>query len=433
MQRVEMCRLRTRSAAAILLLATVLYHPLATAQPFRPYLVGSRAAGLGGAFTALADDGSGPYYNPGGVAFARASSVSLSVSLYGLNGGSISNALGTGHDFEYSDLQIFPVDTAAIQKVGAKDPETGVAPHSLFFSVIVPDAITRDDRDQLGTSANAFLSSGHAQTVWIGGGYARRFGPVGIGAGIYGLIGSRTATLDLDLIVPGTNQFAILTSRSDVNVFGVVASAGARWDVSPSFRVGLSFFTPELGGGSRSAFNRIGVNDGSGPVVVINESDSLSASPTLPFRVQFGAAWERGPWTLAADLIWLGPRTVWDNPEEAYRGLDRRVIRHTVFNESVGFEYVIARRFPVRAGFFTDFASSDAKSTLVENTSHVDHYGFTLSAGLITEHVKTDVGVTAWFGSGTDIIPDNLDFSRLLRSHSSEYGVYISLGTSYEF
>ena len=33
---------------------------------FRPYLVGGRAAGMGGAFTALADDGSGGYYNPGG-------------------------------------------------------------------------------------------------------------------------------------------------------------------------------------------------------------------------------------------------------------------------------------------------------------------------------------------------------------------------------
>jgi hypothetical protein len=416
-----------------LLLAAVLYHPVVKAQPFRPYLVGSRAAGMGGAFTALADDGSGPYYNPGGLAFARASSVSLSISVYGLLGGSISNALGTGHDFDYRDPQIFPVDTAAIQKLGASDPQTGVVPHSLFFSVIIPDALSRDDRDQLGDSANAFLSSGHAQTVWIGGGYARRLGRFGVGAGIYGLIGSSTGTLDLDLVIPGTNQFAVLTSRSDINVLGVVASAGARWDVSDTFRLGLSFFTPELGGGKRSAFNRLGRNDVNGPVVIINESDSLSASPTLPFRVQFGAAWERGAWTLAADVIWLGPRTVWDNPEEASRGLDRRVIRHTVFNESVGVEYVIGRRFPVRAGFFTDFASGDARSTLVENTSHVDHYGFTLSAGHISEHVKTDLGLSAWFGSGTDVIPDNLDFSKLLRSHSSEYGVYISLATAYEF
>jgi hypothetical protein len=428
-----MCRLTTRSAAPILLLAGILYHPVARAQPSRPYLVGSRAAGMGGAFTALADDGSGPYYNPGGVAFARASSVSLAISVYGLAGGSISNALGLGHDFNYSDLQIFPVDTAAIQKLGAKDPETGVTPHTLFFSVIIPDAITRDDRDQLGASANAFLSSGHAQTVWIGGGYARRLGPFGIGAGVYGLIGSSTATLDLDLLIPGTNQFAILTARNDSNIFGFVASVGARWDLSETFRLGLSFFTPELGGGNRSSFNRIAVNGVNGPTAIINESDALSASPTLPFRLQFGAAWEQGPWTFAADVIWLGPRNVHDNPEEASRGLDRRVIKHSVVNGSLGAEYVIARKFPVRAGVYTDFSPSDASSTLAENSSHVDHYGFSLSAGFLSEHVKTDVGITAWFGSGTDVIPDNLDFSKLLRSHASEYGVYISLATAYEF
>jgi hypothetical protein len=428
-----MCRLTTRSAAPILLLAAILYHSGARGQPSRPYLVGSRAAGMGGAFTALANDGSGPYYNPGGVAFARASSVSLAISVYGITGGSISNALGPGHDFDYSDLQIFPVDTAAIQKIGAKDPETGVAPHTLFFSVIIPDAITRDDRDQLGASANAFLSSGRAQTVWIGGGYARRLGPFGIGAGVYGLIGSSTATLDLDVVVPGTNQFAVLTVRNDTKVFGFVASVGARWDVSETFRLGLSFFTPELGGGNRSSFNRVVGNSVNGPVAFINESDALSASPTLPLRLQFGVAWEREPWTLAADVIWLGPRNVHDNPEEASRGLDRRVIKHSVVNGSLGAEYVIARKFPVRVGLYTDFSPADLGSTLAENTSHIDHYGFTLSAGFITEHVKTDVGLTAWFGSGSDVIPDNLDFSRPLRSHASEYGVYVSLATAYEF
>jgi hypothetical protein len=47
--------------------------------------------------------------------------------------------------------------------------------------------------------------------------------------------------------------------------------------------------------------------------------------------------------------------------------------------------------------------------------------------------VKTDVGVTAWFGSGSDVIPENLDFSTAVRSHASAYGVYVSLATSYEF
>ncbi len=50
---------------------------------FRPYLVGARAAGIGGAFTALADDGSGSYYNPGGPRIrTQVAALALGVGLW---------------------------------------------------------------------------------------------------------------------------------------------------------------------------------------------------------------------------------------------------------------------------------------------------------------------------------------------------------------
>ncbi|RPH68158.1 MAG: hypothetical protein EHM78_19850 [Myxococcaceae bacterium] len=64
--------MRTRRLVGLLL---VLIGGAARAQGiesnFKPYIVGGRAAGMGGAFTALADDGSGAYHNPGGLAFTR--------------------------------------------------------------------------------------------------------------------------------------------------------------------------------------------------------------------------------------------------------------------------------------------------------------------------------------------------------------------------
>src|SRR5437867_4464549 len=116
---------------------------------FRPYIVGSRAAGMGGAFTALADDGGGPYYNPGGIAFARHSSLSLSASVYGLVSGSFADALGDGHDFNYQDLNTFPVSTSAIFKFGSHDTPDGSARNAIALSVFVPDALRIDDRDSI--------------------------------------------------------------------------------------------------------------------------------------------------------------------------------------------------------------------------------------------------------------------------------------------
>src|SRR5690349_9357619 len=101
--------MRIRVGSAVMMALAVLSN-LAQADDsnFRPYIVGARAAGMGGAYTALADDGSGPYYNPGGIAFARHSSLSLSASVYGLVRGSFADALGDGHDFNYQDVNTLP-------------------------------------------------------------------------------------------------------------------------------------------------------------------------------------------------------------------------------------------------------------------------------------------------------------------------------------
>jgi len=426
--------MRTRRLVGLLL---VLIGGAARAQGiesnFKPYIVGGRAAGMGGAFTALADDGSGAYHNPGGLAFTRSSSLSFSLNAYGFAGGTVKDALGDGNDFVYRDLQVFPVASAGIKKLGAVEPETGVAPHTLFFSVFIPDGLTTDDRAQLGDVANAYFSRRYNQTLWIGGGYAIRLGRVGIGAGAYALIGSTSYFLDLNVVTPGGAEFVILSARDDLSTLGFVGSAGVRWDVTDQLRLGLSVFTPEWGGGSRNSFVRIGFSTGTTAGGFASQDNDLSATPSLPLRVQAGVAWEAGRWTVAADLIFLGPRNIHDNPERAPDGLDRIVVRRPVLNVAVGGELALGGGFALRAGFFTDFASSDPARVDVDNTSHVNHYGLTLSGGLRTEHVRTDVGVTGWWGKGTDVIPRNLDFSLLGRTDATEYGVFVFLATAYEF
>ena len=400
---------------------------------FRPYLIGGRAGGMGGAFTALSDDGSGGYYNPGGLAFTTAPSISLSVNVYGLVGGRIQDALGDGHDFNYQDLNVFPVATAGISKLKEVDPRSGAAKHTLFISVFIPDGITNDDRDQLDLPGNAFFRRLSVQTLWLGGGYALRLGTVGLGFGAYGLLGSETNFFDLDVIDSSGTPFEILTSRTDLSTVSFVASAGVRWDVDDHLKLGLSLFTPAVGWGSRDSFGRVAISIAGRAGAAAQQVNGLHASPAVPLRVQAGAAWSSGPLTVSADVVFLGPRHFVDNPEQTPQALQREVIRRMVVNPSLGVEYVFAKKFPVRAGFFTDFAASDPYKLDTYNTSHVDHYGLTFSVGLLTEHVKTDLGLTAWYGTGTDVIPQNLDFTVFKRTPATEYAVFVSLATAYEF
>jgi len=151
---------------------------------------------MGGAFTALADDGSALYYNPGGLAFVRRSQLSLSGSAYGLVSGRQADALGDGHDFTFRDLNIFPVSTSAVWKLadGGTPDGDGTA---LAVSVFVPDAFRTNDRDKLGSSQNAFFVSSEQQTVWAGATWSRRFGRVGVGAIGFFLFGTALSQLEL--------------------------------------------------------------------------------------------------------------------------------------------------------------------------------------------------------------------------------------------
>ncbi|MCB1191782.1 MAG: hypothetical protein H7A23_09460 [Leptospiraceae bacterium] len=63
-------------------------------------LYGERASGLAGAYSALSDDPSGAYYNPGGLIFAVANRVSLSASGYNKTSKSFENLLGFGQSYE---------------------------------------------------------------------------------------------------------------------------------------------------------------------------------------------------------------------------------------------------------------------------------------------------------------------------------------------
>jgi len=407
---------------------------------FRPYIVGSRAAGMGGAFTALSDDGSGSYYNPGGLAFTSRSSISLSASVYGVVSGSYANALGPNHDFTYGDLNILPTCTSAIRKFGDPNPATGVSDNTLVLSVFVPDSVRQDDRDSIGLPQNAFFLSQNSQTLWIGGGYAHRFGRVGFGAVGYFLLGTATYQLDLTVAAPtDARQFAILSGRTDITTIGGIGGIGMRVDASDHLRFGLSAYSPELGTGSRRTYQRgaLGAVSG-GPTIVVVSEDHLDAGPTIPLRLQLGAAWSNSPLTLSADLIFLGPREVINNPELAARGLDRHITRNAVLNGSLGLEYFVAEKFPMRVGAFTDFAASPSPKASAlgrgpDNTQHINRYGVTLSGGYWIEHVHTDLGVMLSYGTGPDLVPNNLDFSNLIPTDVKELNAYVFLATSYEF
>src|SRR5262249_24447731 len=174
-----------RPASCLLALAVLPATALADDSNYRPYLIGARAGGMGGAFTALADDPSGPYYNPAGIVVAKKSQLSLSGSLFGLVSESTKDALGDVRDFDSADLQTFPIQTSGIYKLGPDPPEK--SPDAVAFSIFVPTSVTQSGRDYLGTQQSSFSLAFSEDDVWVGPTYAHRFGRRCVGACLFGM------------------------------------------------------------------------------------------------------------------------------------------------------------------------------------------------------------------------------------------------------
>jgi len=193
-------------------------------------------------------------------------------------------------------------------------------------------------------------------------------------------------------------------------------------------------------------FSRIATGDdlsspGQPAAIAVVNVDDLSASPTLPLRVQAGVAWKAGKLLLTADATYLGAREVRDDANRASEGLERHVRRNAVLNGAAGLEYWASDAVPLRFGLFTDLAASEPPAASppgggtvnADNTTHVNRYGATFASGLRTAHTATDVGVNVSYGSGTDLVPNNLDFSDLKPSTSKQFLLYVFLSSAYEF
>jgi opacity protein-like surface antigen len=407
---------------------------------------------MGGAATALADDGGGPYYNPGGIAFAMASSLSLSASVYGFVGGTETNGVAPGHNFTYSDINTFPVSTSAVYKWGPRAEPDGAPVNALAVSVFVPDSLVLDDRktaDNVQVSGLAgqqtqFLTQSE-QSIWAGATYARRFGRLGLGVSGYVVIGTHMSSGDISFVPPSNTLFAIISGREDQTNVGLVGALGARYDVSDHLKLGLSVFTMEAGiYQDRREYARYA--DNSIPLIYTRNQGGLHATPTLPWRIQLGGAWVDGPWTFAADAMILPPLDVRDDHSLASEGFERHIKRNLVVNGSVGAEYVVRGKYPVRAGFFTDFAASpsphayndngtqiDDPHPNTDNDEHVNRYGGSLSVGYRTEHTATDVGTIISYGSGKVTGFDLSNFYATPVHDVTNVLAYIFLASSYIF
>jgi long-subunit fatty acid transport protein len=116
---------------------------------FKDIIIGDRAAGMAGAYTAIADDPSGMYYNPAGIVYSAGPKVSGSVNAYSIVTTKYDNINSSDWTWETNSKAMVANFFGIYQPVGP-----GVA----GFSVAVPDFVLEDQDEKFENSGSADAS-----------------------------------------------------------------------------------------------------------------------------------------------------------------------------------------------------------------------------------------------------------------------------------
>ena len=206
---------------------------------------------------------------------------------------------------------------------------------------------------------------------------------------------------------------AINSLACDVKTLNLLATLGLQYDFGDGWSAGVALQTPTLRVWDDGVISVNGVWNPNGiPFSSGLYTKGVRADNYIPLQVAVGVGRTvPGVWGFALDAIYH-PSAHFD-----FMRLDRDIFDsnaslhlHSVLDVSLGGEYVVAEKYPVRAGIYTAFSSirvpEDPENTDLVTTD-VDMYGVTFSVGRkVSENMTVNFGLDTAFGHGHDLGED---------------------------
>lgn len=363
-------------------------------------LPGDRAMGLGGAFCAIADDASGMYYNPAGLAFSLSNEVSGSANGFYRHKKVYENTLGTEDFVERSGGSHTPF-FGGLQRMEATAPGLAMA-----FGIRVADADLKNQNDlvtNIQLSANTLINRFHrtvterSSTNYIGAALAKRqpSGRFAYGAALQVAVIDELIQdyQDVDITTNGVQVLTMRNLRTHLQATILEPSVGVQVAVTSSLSFGLVVKVPTVLNETYDfLLESINIEGGGVPerqVTDVTIDEPLGKPPTT---VRAGIAHFVSPRVLyAIDVI---------HNTEAKEGYFL-FHREAVTNVAVGSEIYMTPSLPLRVGFFTNF---DTRPEIDENKAgqpdHVDYYGGSVFLGYVQPNSQIAAGLILQNGEG---------------------------------
>ncbi|MFH1809120.1 MAG: hypothetical protein ABIJ09_10275 [Pseudomonadota bacterium] len=430
---------------------------------YQNFVAGARGTTLGGAFTAIADDSSGLYFNPAGIVDVRRANLSISSSLYGFErqlsfAGELDGQRWidefTRRPITGAEVNIIPAATGVAWAFGRQLPD-GSFPHGVALGAIVPSYRgsvhqSHDLQHSLDLSTSSRISD---RTILASAGYAYRVGPwLRLGAALQTSLRLIDMVEEFTLLDISTLDTApaYLTSTSDLSLTNASLAVilGAKFHPSRRWLIGLALTSPSLSVFQRGSFGvrsaRANYVSTTGGVPETNlgavQSRVRYEGSLMPLTARLGLAYVKandftltldlslyaptryelvgdacnvdivGEFTPLCQVALLGQDTFTPLPANIRRQspIPVEVDRQWTGNVNLGVEKLLRGDISLGVGLFTDLSSApdyavDDKGYLTNastRVSNVDHVGATLTAGYFGENSLSRLGLCTVFGWG---------------------------------
>lgn len=365
----------------------------ASAGGYSLYEQGARALGMGGAFTARADDPSAIFYNPAGIALydeGQRLLISPNLISFGSSFAGAAPSPGYGVTEETEDKVFFPVAGYYTRSAGRVAAGIGVyEPYGLEVAWKSPDTFT----GRFISTRSKLRAFSVAPTVAVAITDALRFG---VGANlVFSKVELERHLSAFDPFIGQTVDIGTVALESatsfDTGVnFGLHYLAGERFAFGASYRSKVALHYE-----GHADFTRTDTGDPAfDPIVAATFPPDQPTRTSVPLPAQGSLALAYMPehWTLEGDFNW----TWWDTFDELTIAfpetppLDQRITERwkAVPNIRVGAEYAPGR-WAYRAGYYFD-KSPQPKESLGPLLPDSDRQGVSLGLGRRWERTALD-------------------------------------------
>jgi hypothetical protein len=363
---------------------------------YKNILVGERASGLAGAFSAVSDDPSGAYYNPAGLAFANKSYISISTNTYKSSNSRYLDVLAddqnVDHNWSRNSSSFIPSYFGVLQ-----DFEK----FKFVFSMINPqsEVINQDDVVTVESVSSTFNRQ-----------FLRNYNETDSTL----LVGPSIAFLADESLSFGMSLFGTYRSKQIIDNQWIDWTGSDEW-----YKTWQNFYLEEMYAGLLGivGMQYMPSKELSLAFVIKDNFDLITSSTGQTIAQDSGVTNNSIYSTTATDLLALGykrepfsmtagmayffsPALMWTmdlNYYAAYKASTVEFDKKSLINLATGLEYYYTPNTPLRLGYYTNNSNL---STHYAGAYDINLSGITFSIGSETEFSSLSFGLDYSSGTG---------------------------------